>query len=129
MQFRKGFINVNIDRINYFTWNNNICLYAVHVNSNAHTTQVRIYGEPYAPSWYFLEYHPSSNKITRCQFRSRVWAWFYDAEGDIDPMSLSQRESTILHESIIYSIIIWVVPISMGPYVEKFQNWLFNWKW
>ena len=54
-------------------------------------------------SQYFLEYHPSSRNITRCQVPSRVRAWFHDSAGDIDfyQMSLSQSESTILHESII----------------------------
>ena len=41
--------------------------------------------------------------ITHCQVPSRVGAWFHDLAGDIDysPMSLSQSEWTILHESII----------------------------
>ena len=54
-------------------------------------------------SIFFLEYHPSSSNITRCQVPSRVRAWFHDSAGDIDfyPMSLSQSESTILHERII----------------------------
>ena len=49
-------------------------LYISHsVCSNAHTTPVRIYGEPYmhkfcAVDFFFLEYHSSSSNITRCQF-------------------------------------------------------------
>ena len=54
-------------------------------------------------SRYFLEYHPSSSSITRCQVPSRVRMWFHDSMGDIDfnQMFLSQSESTILHECII----------------------------
>ena len=50
-------------------------------------------------SRYFL-----GGTITRCQVPSRVRAWFHDSAGDIDfyQMSLSQSESTILHESIIF---------------------------
>ena len=57
-----------------------------------------------AQSIFFgIVYHPSSSNITRCQVPSRVRAWFRDLAGDIDfyQMSLSQSESTILHESII----------------------------
>ena len=80
------------------------------VCSNSHTTPVRIYGEPYVHKFcavnIFLEYHPSSSTITRYQVPSRVRAWFRDSAGDIDfyQMSLSQSESTILHESIIFEI-------------------------
>ena len=58
----------------------------------------------------FLEYHPSSSNITRCQIPSRVRAWFHDSAGDIDfhQMSLSQSESTILHESIIFVFTIYL---------------------
>ena len=51
----------------------------------------------------FLEYQPSLRNITRCQVPSRVRAWFHDSAGEIDfyQMSLSQSESTILHESVI----------------------------
>ena len=57
-----------------------------------------------AQSIYFLEYHLSSSNITHCQVPSRVRAWFCDSAGDIEfyQMSLSQSESTILHESIIF---------------------------
>ena len=53
---------------------------------------------------YLLENHPSSNNMTRCQVPSSVRAWFHDSADDIDfyQMSLSQSESTVLHESIIY---------------------------
>ena len=53
---------------------------------------------------YFLEYHSSSSNSTLCQETSRVRAWFHDSAGDIDfyKISLSQSESTILHESIIF---------------------------
>ena len=46
--------------------------------------------------------------FTRCQVPSRVRAWFHDSAGDIDfyQMSLSQLESIILHESIIYILIL-----------------------
>ena len=55
-------------------------------------------------SRYFLEYQQSSRNIIRCQVPSRVRAWFHDSAGDIEfyQMSLSQSESDILHESIIY---------------------------
>ena len=45
----------------------------------------------------------SALSIYFCQVPSRVRAWFHDSAGDIDfyQMSLSQSESTILHESII----------------------------
>ena len=33
-------------------------------------------------SRFFLEYHPSSSNIPRCQDQSRVKAWFYDSSGD-----------------------------------------------
>ena len=76
---------------------------------NAHTTPVRIYGESCAHKFctvdIFLEYHPLASNITCCQVPSCVWAWFHDSANDIDfyRMSFSQSESTILHESIIYS--------------------------
>ena len=55
-----------------------------------------------AQSIFFL-YHPSSSNINRCQVTSRDRTWFRDSASDIDfyQMSLSQSESTILHESII----------------------------
>ena len=37
-----------------------------------------------AQSIFFLEYHPSSSNITRCQILSRVRAWFHDSAGEID---------------------------------------------
>ena len=51
-----------------------VCIsYSVYLN--AHTTPVRIYGEPYAHKFcavdIFLEYHPSSSNITHCQVPSR----------------------------------------------------------
>ena len=88
----------------------NICVHISYsVYSNAHTTPVRIYGEPYAhkfcavDNFQILEYHPSSSNITRSHVPSRVRAWFHDSAGVIDfyQMSLSQSEKTILHESII----------------------------
>ena len=87
-----------------------VCI-SYSINSNAHTTPVRIYGEPYAHKFWavdiFLEYRQSSSNITPCQVPSRVRAWFHDSAGDIDfyQMSFSQSESTILHESIILPII------------------------
>ena len=91
-------------RLHYVCFQNNpgqvnvgVCV-SYSVNSNAHTTPVRIYGEPYAHKFsavdIFLEYHPSSSNITRCQVPSRVRAWFHDSAGDIDfyPMSLTQSE-------------------------------------
>ena len=68
---------------------------------------VFVFSTPYAHKFcavdIFLEYHPSSNNITRCQVSSRVSAWLHDPSGDIHfyQMSLSQSESTFLHESII----------------------------
>ena len=60
-----------------------------------------------AQSIIFLEYHPQSSNITRCQVPSRVGLWFHDSVGDNDfyQMSLSQSESTILHESIILKVV------------------------
>ena len=68
------------------------------VNSNAHTT-------------------PVVKQITRCHVLSRVRAWFHDFAGDIDfyQMSLSQSESTILHESIIS----WYIYISFEVLDQK----------
>ena len=53
------------------------------------------------------EYHPSPSNITRHQAISPVRAWFRDSAGDIDfyQMSLSQSESTILHESMILHVV------------------------
>ena len=47
-----------------------------------------------------------ASNITRCQVSSRFRAWFQDSEGNIDflQMTLSQTESTILHESMILHI-------------------------
>ena len=58
-----------------------------------------------AQSIFCLEYQPSSGNITRCQVPLRIRAWFHDAADDIDfyQMSLSQSESTILHERLIYN--------------------------
>ena len=52
---------------------------------------------------FYIKYHPSSSDITRCQVPSPFRSWFHYSAGDIDfyQMSLSQSESTILHESII----------------------------
>ena len=54
-----------------------------------------------------MEHHPSSSNITHCHVPSRVRAWFHDSAGDIDfyQVSLSQLESTILHENIIYDFV------------------------
>ena len=62
----------------------------------------------------FLEYHPSTSNITSCQVPSRVRAWFHDSASDIDfyQMSLSQSESTILHESIILFYVTWVTHVT-----------------
>ena len=75
------------------------------VNSNAHPTPVRIYGEPCAHKFctvvIILEYHPSSSNVTRCQVPSHVKAWFRDSAGDIDFYQMSQSDLTILHKIII----------------------------
>ena len=42
-------------------------------------------------SRYFLEYHPSSSNITRCQVPSRVRAYFHDSAGDIDFYHMPQQ--------------------------------------
>ena len=70
------------------------------VNSNAYTTPVRIYGEPYAHKFCAVDIFWN---ITRCQVLSHVRAWFHDSVGDIyfNQMSLDQSESTILHGSKI----------------------------
>ena len=66
-----------------------ICI-SYSVNSNSHTTPVRIYGEPYSHKFcavdIFFKNHPSSSNITRCQVPSREkacmvswfsgWFWF-----------------------------------------------------
>ena len=71
---------------------------------------VRIYGETYAHKFcavdIFFEYRPPSSNITCCQVPSPARAWFQDSAGDIDfyQMSLSQSESTILHDSLILLI-------------------------
>ena len=65
---------------------------------------VRIYGELYVHKFWavniFLEYHASASNITRCEVPSRVRVRFHDSAVDIDfyHMSLSQSESTVLHE-------------------------------
>ena len=96
-------LNVNlIQRLHYVWFQNNPGQVIIRVsisysvNSNAQTTPVRIYDEPYAQQFcavvVFLEYHPSSSNITRCQVQSRVRAWFHDSAVDtvIYKMSLSQ---------------------------------------
>ena len=57
----------------------------------------------YTEPIFFLEYHPSSINIIRCQVPSRVRAWFRDLAGDIDfyQMTLGQSESIVLYESVI----------------------------
>ena len=104
-------IYIPVHRLHYVCFLNNpgqeniwVCI-SNSVNLNAHTSQVRIYGKPYAHKFcavdIFLEYHPSSSNITRCQVPSRVRAWFHDSSGDIDfyQMPLSQSESTNLYET------------------------------
>ena len=68
-------------------------------------------------------FHPSLSNITRCQVPSRVRVWFHDSAGDIDfyPMSLSQSELTILHESKILINVTdlnenWVLVISIATH-------------
>ena len=84
-----------------------LSLYFVLLKVNAHTTSVRIYGEPYAHKFCTVDFFPSSSNITRSQVQSRVSAWFHDSVGDIDfnQLYLSQSKSTILHESIILNFI------------------------
>ena len=109
----RSVINRGFRRCIYVWFQNNpgqvniwVCI-SYSVNSNAHLTPVKIYGEPYAHKLcavnIFLENHPSSSNITSCQVPSRVRAWFDDSADIIDfyQMSLRQSESTILHESII----------------------------
>ena len=84
-----------------------VCI-SCSVNSNAHTTPVRIYGDPYAHKfcavYIFLEYHPSSSNIVRCQVPSRVWAWFYDSADDIDFYQMFQNR--LSSKKVKYNIII-----------------------
>ena len=68
-------------------------------------TPVRIYGEPYVHKFWAVDIFWN---ITRRQAISpiakfHVRAWFHDSASDVDfyQMSLSQLESSILHESII----------------------------
>ena len=72
---------------------------------------LRISGEPYVHKFctvgrYLLEYNQLSSNITCCQIPSSVRVLFLDSASDIDfcQMSLSQSESTIKHESIIFNI-------------------------
>ena len=56
------------------------------VNSNAHRRQSEsMVNRTHINSAQsiFLEYHPSSSNITRCQVPSRVRAWYHDSAGDI----------------------------------------------
>ena len=98
-------LNVNeVHRLHYVCFQNNsgqvniwLCI-SFSVNANAHTTTVRIYGEPNAHPFctvdIFWEYHPRSNNITHCYDTSRVRAWFNHSASVIDfyQMSLSQSE-------------------------------------
>ena len=109
-----------------------LSLYFVLTISNAHTTPVRVYGEPYAHGIY-VEYNPSSSNITRCQVPLRVRTWFHHSAGDIDfyKMSLSQWESTILHESIILNFIDCISQISslkMEMHVLPLMIWNHLWQ-
>ena len=82
--------------------------YCVCIYSNAHTTPVRIYGEPYAHKFCAVD---NFWNITRRQVISPI-ATFHHVLGrgfviprfDFYQMSPSQAESTILHESIILQI-------------------------
>ena len=79
----------------------NICVcnsYSVYLN--AHTTPVRIYGEPYAHKFCAVD---NFWNITRRQAISTVIKFHHVLGRGIDfyQMSLSQSESIILHESII----------------------------
>ena len=77
------------------------------VNSNAHTTPVRNYGEPYTQQFcavdIFFEFTRRQAISFVAKFHHALKVWFHDSAGDIDfdQISLSQSESTILHESII----------------------------
>ena len=77
-----------------------VCI-SYSVNSNAPTTPVRIYGEPYAHKfcvvdifWNITRNHAISPPV---KFTLRVRALCHDSAGDIDfdQMSLSQSEITI----------------------------------
>ena len=93
-----------ISRVNYFILNVNQFhrLHYVWFQNNPGQVNkiqtVKIYGVLYPHKFYaveiFLEYHPSSNNITRCQVPLCVGAWFHDSADDIDfyQMSLSQSE-------------------------------------
>ena len=58
------------------------------VNSNAHTTPVRIYDEPNAHQFcavdIFLNITHRLEKITSCQVPSRIRTWFHDSAVYID---------------------------------------------
>ena len=70
-------------------------------------TFVRISGEPFAHQFcavdIFLNYHPPSSNITRCQVPSRVGACFHDSADDIDfhQMLLSQLKRVIFNDIIL----------------------------
>ena len=51
-----------------------LLLYFVLLKVTAHTTSVRIYGEPYAHKFCTVDFFPSSSNITRSQVQSRVSA-------------------------------------------------------
>ena len=67
--------------------------FVLRIFKRSYDASQKIYGEPYAHKFYavdiFLEYHPSSSNITRCQVPSRVRAWFHDSAGDIDFYQMS----------------------------------------
>ena len=100
----------SIHRLHYVWFQNNpgqvnnyVCT-SYSVNSNAHMMPSEFMVNPMRiNSAQSIFFGISPSNITRCQVPSRVRAWFHDSEGDIDfyQMSLSQSESTILHESII----------------------------
>ena len=85
----------------------------------------------------YLEYHPMLSNIARCKVPSRVRTWFHDSAGDIDfdQISLSQSESTILHESIIYmyfstsiQLLVYVVQCCTNEKVYHIL-WIHSYSW
>ena len=85
-----------------------VCI-SYYVKSNALTTPVRIYGEPYAHKfctvdifWNITRRQAISPVANSHHVLGRGFMIQHDSWFDFYQMSLSQSESTILHESIIF---------------------------
>ena len=79
-----------IHHLHYVWYQNNpgqvkicVCI-SYSIYSNAHTTPVRIFGEPYTHKFCAVDIFWN---ITRCLVPSHVKAWFHDSAGDINFLS------------------------------------------